>query len=83
MEVTLTNHLLVDDWAPVGSIEEIAVPTLVFHGTADPLFPLPHGEALRDAIPGARLVALEGGGHQQPPPAMWDLIIEELAAHTA
>jgi pimeloyl-ACP methyl ester carboxylesterase len=82
MEVTLTNHPLVDDWAPVDSIEQIAVPTLVLHGTADPLFPLPHGEALRDAIPGARLVVLEGGGHQQPPPALWDLTIEELAAHT-
>jgi pimeloyl-ACP methyl ester carboxylesterase len=83
MQAALTNHLLVDDWSPAGRIEEIAVPTLVLHGTADPLFPLPHGEALRDAIPGARLVVLEGGGHQQPPPAMWDLTIEELAAHTA
>jgi pimeloyl-ACP methyl ester carboxylesterase len=83
MEAALTNHSLVDDWSPAGRIEEIAVPTLVLHGTADPLFPLPHGEALRDAIPGARLVLLEGGGHQQPPPAMWDLTIEELAAHTA
>ena len=83
MEVTLTNHLLVDSWAPGGGIEEIAVPTLVLHGTADPLFPLPHGEALRDAIPGARLVVLEGGGHQQPGPELWDLTVSELAAHTA
>jgi len=82
MEAALTNHLLVDDWSPGGRIEEIAVPTLVLHGSADPLFPLAHGEALRDAIPGARLVVLEGGGHQQPPPAMWDLIVAELAAHT-
>jgi pimeloyl-ACP methyl ester carboxylesterase len=83
MEVTLTNHPLVNDWSPEGGIEEIAVPTLVLHGTADPLFPLPHGEALRDAIPGARLVVLEGGGHQQPPPAMWELVVGELATHTA
>jgi pimeloyl-ACP methyl ester carboxylesterase len=83
MEATLTNHPLVDDWSPGGSIEEISLPTLVLHGSADPLFPLPHGEALRDAIPGARLVVLDGGGHQQPPPAMWDLVVGELAAHTA
>ena len=83
IEAALTNHLLVDDWSPGGRIEDIAVPTLVLHGSADPLFPLPHGEALRDAIPGARLVVLEGGGHQQPPPAMWDLTVQELAAHTA
>lgn len=83
MEAALTNHPLVADWDPVGSIEQISVPTLVLHGTADPLFPLPHGEALRDAIPGARLVPLEGGGHQQPPPALWELTVAELAAHTS
>jgi pimeloyl-ACP methyl ester carboxylesterase len=55
----------------------------VLHGSADPLFPLAHGEALRDAIPGARLVVLEGGGHQQPPPALWELTISELTAHTS
>jgi pimeloyl-ACP methyl ester carboxylesterase len=82
MEAALTNHPLVDDWMPVGAIEEISLPTLVLHGSADPLFPLPHGEALRDAIPDARLVVLEGGGHQQPPPAMWDLVVGELSAHT-
>jgi pimeloyl-ACP methyl ester carboxylesterase len=82
METTLTNHLLVDEWSPHRGVEEIAVPTLVLHGDADPLFPLPHGEALRDAIPDARLVVLPGGGHQQPPPHLWDLTIRELVAHT-
>jgi pimeloyl-ACP methyl ester carboxylesterase len=44
-------------------LSSIAVPTLVLHGTADPMFPLRHGEALADAIPGARLLPLEGAGH--------------------
>src|SRR3954468_8834041 len=83
MEATLTNHPLAEGWSPAGTAEDITAPTLVLHGSADPLFPLAHGEALRDAIPGARLVVLEGGGHQQPPPAMWDLTIGELAAHTS
>jgi pimeloyl-ACP methyl ester carboxylesterase len=83
MAATLTNHALVEGSTSPGTVEDIAVPTLVLHGSADPLFPLAHGEALRDAIPGARLVVLEGGGHQQPPPALWDLVVGELAAHTA
>lgn len=45
---------------------EIAVPTLVVHGTADPVFALAHGEALAAGIPGARLVVVEGLGHEVP-----------------
>ena len=41
----------------------IRVPTLVIHGTADPMFPLEHGQALAGEIPGARLLTLEGAGH--------------------
>ena len=36
---------------------------MVVHGSADPLFPPAHGRALADAVPGASLVILEGGGH--------------------
>ena len=39
------------------------VPTLVIHGTADPMFPIGHGEALGDEIPGASLLGLERAGH--------------------
>jgi pimeloyl-ACP methyl ester carboxylesterase len=41
------------------SLSSIAVPTLVIHGTEDPMFPLEHGEALAREIPGARLLTLE------------------------
>jgi pimeloyl-ACP methyl ester carboxylesterase len=44
-------------------LSSIAVPTLVIHGTADPMFPPEHGQALADEIPGARLLSLEGAGH--------------------
>ena len=39
------------------------MPTLVIHGTADPMFPLEHGQALAKEIPGATLLTLEGAGH--------------------
>lgn len=72
--------------APTGTstrpLREIAVPTLVLHGTADPLFPFPHGVHLADTIPGATLVALEGAGHELPP-AVWDVAVEALLDHTA
>lgn len=45
---------------PLSSID---VPTLVIHGTADPMFPVGHGEALAAEIPGARLLSLPGAGH--------------------
>jgi pimeloyl-ACP methyl ester carboxylesterase len=44
-------------------LSSIVVPTLVVHGTADPMFPAEHGEALAEEIPGARLLRLEGAGH--------------------
>ncbi|HWU39853.1 MAG TPA: alpha/beta hydrolase, partial [Candidatus Acidoferrum sp.] len=45
-------------------LEQIAVPVLVVHGTADPLVPFKkHAMALVNRIPGAELLALEGGEH--------------------
>jgi pimeloyl-ACP methyl ester carboxylesterase len=41
----------------------ISAPTLVVHGTEDPLIPPANGAVLARAIPGARLVELPGCGH--------------------
>jgi pimeloyl-ACP methyl ester carboxylesterase len=80
----MTNHGQLDDGPAVqGSLADIGVPTLVVHGTADPLFPLAHGESLAAEIPDARLVVLEGLGHEVPPPEMWDTLVDEIARHTA
>jgi len=58
------NHAaLPEDEVPSTPVSSIAVPTLVIHGTADPLFPLEHGQVLAEEIPGARLLTLEGAGH--------------------
>lgn len=42
------------------------VPTVVIHGTEDPILPYPHGQALADTIPGATLVTLDRAGHEMP-----------------
>lgn len=41
----------------------ITASSLVIHGTADPVFPLPHGQDTAAAIPGACLLTIEGMGH--------------------
>ena len=56
----------------------ITAPTLVLHGTLDPLVPAARAEALTAEIPGARLVLLDGVGHEVPPPAVWTLVIDEI-----
>jgi len=59
----LQNHdLLHDDGRHSGPLSPISAPTLVIHGTADPMFPIGHGEALAEEIPGAGLLRLHGGG---------------------
>jgi pimeloyl-ACP methyl ester carboxylesterase len=45
-------------------LRDIAVPTLVIHGTKDPLVPFEeHGKRLATEIPGAQLLSVEGGEH--------------------
>jgi pimeloyl-ACP methyl ester carboxylesterase len=63
-------------------LSSIAAPTLVIHGTADPMFPLAHGQALASEIPSARLLPLERAGHGVQR-ADWDTITQAIAAHTA
>ena len=54
-------------------LADIAAPTLVVHGTADPVFPPPHGRALATGIDGAVLVEVDGLGHEVPDGLIADL----------
>ena len=73
MAASVTNHALAEEGELVrGRLAGIAAPTLVIHGTADPLFPYGHAEALAREIPRAELLPLEGVGHQMPPRALVD-----------
>jgi pimeloyl-ACP methyl ester carboxylesterase len=62
-------------------LSAIAVPTLVLHGTADPMFPIGHGEALAREIPGARLLPLKGAGHGISR-GDWETIAGAIVRHT-
>jgi pimeloyl-ACP methyl ester carboxylesterase len=76
---SMTNHSVMEQGEPVRArLGEIRAPTLVVHGTDDPLFPYAHGEALASEIPGARLLRLDGVGHQHPPRATWDEVVPAI-----
>jgi pimeloyl-ACP methyl ester carboxylesterase len=64
-----------------GGLRDVKAPTLVIHGSEDPVLPHPHGVALADEIPGATLLTIEGMGHELPR-AAWPEIIPALLAHT-
>ncbi len=56
----------------------IGAPTLVIHGTADPLISPSGGRATKRAIPGAELMLVEGMGHDLPR-AAWPQLIDGIA----
>jgi pimeloyl-ACP methyl ester carboxylesterase len=55
-------------------------PTLIVHGTLDPLVPFGVGQDLAQTIPGAAFVAIEGMGHSLPRQA-WPQILDAIDAH--
>jgi pimeloyl-ACP methyl ester carboxylesterase len=76
------NHMLLEGGKPWRDrLGAIAVRTLVIHGSADPLFPLGHGGALADEIPGARLIVLDGAGHLLDP-ADHGTVVRAILDHT-
>lgn len=78
------NHALAVARTPPwrSRLAAVTVPTLVVHGTEDPILPFPHGQALAAEIPGARLEAMDGVGHELPE-GEWDHVIGLVLAHTA
>ena len=55
-------------------LREIVHPTLVVHGTADPVYPIDHGIALASGIGGAVMVEVPGLGHEAPAPMLASLL---------
>jgi 3-oxoadipate enol-lactonase len=72
--------ILASDRSP--RLADIHAPTLVIHGTDDPLVPYANGEHLARGIPGARLLTLAGCGHLP----MWERpadLVRELSSFFA
>jgi pimeloyl-ACP methyl ester carboxylesterase len=61
-------------------LRTIRVPTLVIHGSKDKMVARSGAVATAKAIPGARLMIVEGMGHDLPE-AAWPQLVEAIAAH--
>jgi pimeloyl-ACP methyl ester carboxylesterase len=59
-------------------LQEIKVPTLVIHGADDVMCDVSGGEATAKAIPGAKLVIMEGMGHSLPRD-LWPRIVSLIS----
>lgn len=61
-------------------LHQVTAPTLVIHGTADPLVHPLGGKDTAASIPGAILLMIEGMGHALPI-ELWSQIIDAIARH--
>ncbi len=62
-------------------LSSLKIPTLVIHGTADPLFHVEAGKDTARTIPDAKLVLIEGMGHDMPC-GTWECIVEAISGLT-
>jgi pimeloyl-ACP methyl ester carboxylesterase len=81
VEASHTNHYAMRGhtrWRD--QLPALYIPTLVIHGTHDPLFTIEHGATLAAEMPGASLLRLPGVGHELPYRS-WDTAIPAIANH--
>lgn len=62
------------------SLPAVKTPTLVIHGSRDPMFPLRAGKAIAKLVPGATWLPIAGMGHDMPP-TLWPTIVSAVARH--
>ncbi len=64
----------------VEALRRVRAPTLVLHGSDDPLVPMAAGQDTAASIPGARLRIIPGMGHFLPE-SLVPLLVDEIAGH--
>jgi pimeloyl-ACP methyl ester carboxylesterase len=77
------NHLAATAASPdrTDRLASLRVPTLVIHGTLDPVVPIAHGYATAETIPGAEFLVIEGLGHEYDPRAL-EPVAHAIVRHT-
>ncbi|KTT71397.1 alpha/beta fold hydrolase [Sphingomonas endophytica] len=71
---------IIADGDRTARLRQITAPTLVIHGSDDPLVPVAGGRDTARAIPGARLLEIDGMGHTLPPELVMP-IVEAIDGH--
>lgn len=61
-------------------LAKVSVPTVAIHGSADRLVDPSGGEATANAVPDARLVIIDGMGHDLPQ-QVWERVLAEIDAN--
>jgi pimeloyl-ACP methyl ester carboxylesterase len=64
------------------ALASVSAPTLVIHGTDDPLVPPEGGKDTAEAVPGSELMIIKGMGHDLPHGGAWPQIVNAIIAHT-
>lgn len=62
------------------ALRSVTAPTLVIHGSEDPLFPVEQGRATAEAVPGAKLLIIKGMGYWFPR-EVWPLLVDAIDKH--
>jgi pimeloyl-ACP methyl ester carboxylesterase len=62
------------------ALATLTIPTLVIHGTADTLVQSSGGERTAEVIPDAKLLMVDGMGHDLPR-ALWPTLVDAICGH--
>lgn len=61
-------------------LRTVTVPTLVIHGSRDPMFSLAAGRAIANLVPAATWLPIQGMGHDMPP-QVWPVLVAAIRRH--
>jgi pimeloyl-ACP methyl ester carboxylesterase len=61
-------------------LRDVRVPTLVIHGSRDPMFPIRAGRDLAHLMPDATWLPIAGMGHDLPSP-LWPTLVAAITRH--
>jgi pimeloyl-ACP methyl ester carboxylesterase len=75
-------HAIIASGDRTEALHRVQVPTAVIHGTRDPLVKPSGGRATAKAIPGARLMMVDGMGHDLPRD-LWPTFAEAIDTNAA
>ena len=64
------------------ALRQVKVPTLVIHGTVDPLVTVSGGRRTAEVIPGAEYLEVEDMAHDMPRP-LWPVLVEAITRNVA
>jgi pimeloyl-ACP methyl ester carboxylesterase len=79
------RHIAAMGTVPAGladDLKRVTAPSLVIHGTEDPLVPVDHGMAIARLIPGCQFHPLPGAGHMFFHGDLWERLATRILAHT-